>query len=258
MVVTTALQSTESLKTKALVISQQIGILFVNRDEKPLATLQKELSEDILVVGKDKLVLYKKGDSTPFFFHPNSAMFRIKRLLRKEVDPFINACQLTFGMSLLDCTLGLGSDSIVASAVVGNKGRITGLEVNPIVAFIVKEGLKIWETNSDAVNQAMRRIEVLSISHEEYLPLLETSSVDIVYFDPMFEEKIDSDGILPLKQLVEKRKLTESVIEEAKRVARKRVILKDHFRSERFSKYQFQVIKRPSSKFHFGYIECSY
>ncbi|MCG6572888.1 hypothetical protein GFB82_21335, partial [Acinetobacter baumannii] len=49
----------------------------------------------------------------------------------------------------------------------------------------------------------------------------------------------------------------ESAVQEAFRVARKRVVLKDHWKSTRFKadSYQFQVIKRKTAQFHYGYIE---
>jgi hypothetical protein len=42
---------------------------------------------------------------------------------------------------------------------------------------------------------------------------------------------------------------------EAVRVAKKRVILKDHYKSTRFVKFGFQVLRRKTAKFHFAFIE---
>ena len=50
-------------------------------------------------------------------------MFRVKRLMRGEHDPFVQATQLESGMTVLDCTLGMASDSIVASYMVGESGK---------------------------------------------------------------------------------------------------------------------------------------
>ncbi|MFZ7943124.1 hypothetical protein ACO1D1_05675, partial [Neobacillus sp. 19] len=74
--------------------------------------MQLKANSDCLVVGKDRVELFEKGSTLPFFFHPNSAMFRIKRLLSGENDPFADAAQLTEGMTILDCTLGLASDAV--------------------------------------------------------------------------------------------------------------------------------------------------
>ena len=49
--------------------------------------------------------------------------------------------------------------------------------------------------------------------------------------------------------------ITDETIAEAKRVARKRVVLKDHVRSSRFEKHNLYVYKRKSAKFHFGVID---
>ncbi|MGQ0516376.1 class I SAM-dependent methyltransferase, partial [Bacillus sp. D-CC] len=77
-----------------------------------------------------------------------------------------------------------------------------------------------------------------------------------VYLDPMFEETvIESDGIKGLKHFALYHDITDETIAEAKRVARKRVVLKDHFRSSRFEKHNFHVYKRKSAKFHFGVVD---
>ena len=80
--------------------------------------------------------------------------------------------------------------------------------------------------------------------------------MDVVYFDPMFEEALtDSTGINPIRNWAAYTPLTAEVIEEAKRVARKRIVMKNHYHSPLFDQHGFQVIKRPSAKFHFGVIE---
>ena len=64
----------------------------------------------------------------------------------------------------------------------------------------------------------------------------------------------ESSGIRPIKSIVSSGLSDEAVI-EAKRVARKKVVLKDDFRSQRFSYFGFRQIIRKSSKFHFGVID---
>ena len=49
----------------------------------------EQYEQDVLVVGKNRLAIYPKGTEESFFFHPNSAMFRVKRLMRGENDPFV-------------------------------------------------------------------------------------------------------------------------------------------------------------------------
>jgi hypothetical protein len=183
-------------------------------------------------------------------------MFRVKRLLRGETDPFVEASGLKDGMSLLDCTLGLGSDSIVASFATGSNGEVTGVEGNPVLAYIVAEGLKSWDSGLPQMDEAMRRVSVVQGDALAVMERMEDASVDCVYFDPMFEESIlESDGIRGLAKFALSETLTRQMMEQAVRVAEKRVILKDHFRSSRFETFGFKVFKRKSAKFHFGVIE---
>ena len=62
----------------------------------------------------------------------------------------------------------------------------------------------------------------------------------LTYFE---ETVIESDGI-KLKHFALYHDITDETIAEAKRVARKRVVLKDHFRSSRFEKHNFYVYKK--------------
>ena len=232
---------------------------YKERNQRSILSMQMEWQEDCMVIGKNKTELFpflEEGMSEPFFFHPNSASFRIKRLLKQEEDPFIAATMLTPGMSLLDCTLGMGSDSIVASFAVGATGKVVGVEGNKYTSFIVKSGLKTWMSDLEVMNAAMKRIEVITLNHLVYLKSLGEDSFDCVYFDPMFELSIlESDGLKALRTWAIYEDLSTESIKEALRVAKKRVVLKDYFRSTRFQQHQFSVKIRKSSKFHYGIIE---
>jgi hypothetical protein len=256
MFITTAGRTTEEMKILAQSIAKELSISYFDRNKKSVAYLQQFHDDSCIVVGKERLELFPLGETEPFFFHPNSAMFRIKRLLKGEHDPFIDACQLEKGMSFLDCTLGLASDSIVASFQVGREGNVTGLEGEKFLSYMVRNGLQNWTTEINEMNDSMRRIEVLNTHCYDYLKNLPNNSVDCIYFDPMFENNIlESDGIQAITNIAIYNPLKADWIEEALRVARKRVVLKDHYLSNRFSQFGFEVIRRKTAKFHFGFIE---
>ncbi|KAB2338197.1 hypothetical protein F7731_01105 [Cytobacillus depressus] len=256
MIITTAGRTNEEMNALAINIAKELNSKYVFRRKRSVAAIQEAEKDDCIVVGNERLELYLFGEKDPFFFHPNSAMFRIKRLLKGEHDPFIEAACLRPGKTVLDCTLGLASDSIVASFVVGVEGRVTGIEGNRYLAYLVKKGLQAWDSEISVMNEAMERIEVVNSLSLSYLKNLPDNSYDIVYFDPMFEEHIlESDGIKALSRFAVYEDLTHELIGEAYRVAKEKVILKDHFRSERFKKYQFEVLIRKSSKFHFGVLQ---
>ncbi|MDE5412879.1 class I SAM-dependent methyltransferase [Alkalihalobacterium chitinilyticum] len=258
MYITTALKHNEKLVEEAKTISLDLDALYIDREDKPIEVMIEELGDDIFVVGKKKLFYYSIHSTEPFFFHPNSAMFRFKRLQKDGYDPFIEVSQLQEGMSLLDCTLGLGSDAIIAQSVVGSSGKVAGIEGSRSIAYIVKEGLKHWDSGNNLFNQAMRSVQVIHGNHFEVLRRLEDASYDVVYFDPMFEADLEtSQGLTPLKSLALYQPITVETIKEAKRVARQRVVFKDHWKSDRFAKFGFDVIKRRTSKFHFGYYDIN-
>jgi 16S rRNA G966 N2-methylase RsmD len=256
MIITTAGRANKHTIDVALELSKRTLNPYVSRNKLSIQQLQEKHNEDILVVENERLLLHIKSVNVPIFFHPNSAMFRIKRLMNEEKDPLIEAAQLNDSMSFLDCTLGLGSDSIVASFVAGTQGKVVGVESNPHIAFIVKQGFNRYKSGVTKMDDAMRRIIVEQLDHYSYLSTLPSSSFDVIYFDPMFDQNIEqSDGIRGLKQVVSPKSLSEEVIIEAKRVAKKRIVLKDHWQSERFEKFGFKVLRRKSAKFHFGVIE---
>ncbi|MDG4656300.1 class I SAM-dependent methyltransferase [Ectobacillus antri] len=253
MIITTAGRTNKEMTTYARRVADELNGTFVKRNDATIHDMHTKYEEDILVAGKNRLEMYPRGGDSSFFFHPNSASFRIKRLMRGEHDPFVQATGLQAGMTFLDCTLGMASDSIVASYITKEAGRVVGTEANRYMAYIVEKGLLSWQSDIPEINEAMHRVTVMHTEHLTYLQTCETDSFDVVYFDPMFEESIlESDGLKGLKRYALYDDIIADTIEEALRVAKQRVVLKDHFRSERFTKYGFTPIRRKTAKFHFG------
>ncbi|MEW9049919.1 MAG: class I SAM-dependent methyltransferase [Neobacillus sp.] len=256
MFVTTAGRTNEQMIKKAYETAKILGVEYIPRQKKSIHSIQLAFHSDCLVVGKERLELFLIGSEEPFFFHPNSAMFRIKRLLNGEHDPFADAVNLSEGMSFLDCTLGLAADSIVASYLVGKEGKVIGIEAQKYISYLVTEGLKTWDSGLESMNAAMARVHVINDNAQDYLKHLPDESFDCVYFDPMFGEPIiESNGISTLSNLAMHESLNNEMINEALRVARKRVVLKDHYKSENFYQYNFYVHRRKTAKFHYGILE---
>lgn len=256
MFITTAGRTNDEMIIMAKQTAIELEIKYVQRQKRSLLDLMESEQDDCIVVGKNRLELYPFREDDSFFFHPNSSMFRVRRLMKGDHDPFIDAAKLKPGMTLLDCTLGLASDSIVASYIVGPRGKVIGVEANPYMAFLVEKGLRYWRSDLEEMNEAMRRIQVIQNHSLEIMTQFADNSVDCVYFDPMFEERIlESDGIRGLSRFANFDSLTIEMIHHSLRIARQRVILKDHYRSTRFLDFGFKVYKRKTSKFHFGVLE---
>ncbi|WP_212391856.1 class I SAM-dependent methyltransferase [Sporosarcina beigongshangi] len=233
-----------------------LGYPVVERKKRSVARLQQEYRSDVIVAGKERFDLYRVGMDEPFFFHPNSAAFRLKRLLKGESDPLVEVSQLKQGDSFLDCTLGLASDSIVASFITGDSGKITGIEADPAVAFITGRGLRTFPSESPQLVRAMGRIDVIHVEAVKFLREQADASWDIVYIDPMFHAPItESSNFTALRQVGVHSLLTQEWVEQAQRVCKRRVIVKDRFDSPVFEQFKLQQKIRPNTKFHFGFIE---
>ena len=219
----------------ASIASRELGYPIVERKKRSVLRLQHEYEADVLVAGKDRYELFREGMEQPLFFHPNSAAFRLKRIEKGETDPLIESSGIAEGDSFLDCTLGLASDSIIASYIIGDSGKCLGLEADPTVAFLTKTGLRKFPASSEALATSMHRIEVIQTEAIEFLLNQPDSSWDVVYIDPMFHAPIDeSTNFKPLRQAGVHTTLTKKWVEEALRVCKRRVVVKERFDSAVF------------------------
>lgn len=189
-------------------------------------------------------------------FHPSMALIRLINLLREESDRYLEATQLKPGDSLIDATLGLGTDALIGAWAVGEIGSVLGVEQSPILAAMVQDGLNHFEelipkaVSSDkqkawaSLAQASGRIKVLWGDHREIFKSTPGRSCDVVYFDPMFRRTCQQSGsIRPLHYLSDHSPLEPEVIQEACRIARRRVVLKERKNSSEFSRLGFEILK---------------
>ncbi|MBP1931584.1 class I SAM-dependent methyltransferase [Ammoniphilus resinae] len=256
MIVTTSQKVNDMLLTKAKNIAVELSVPFVERDGRSIESLYRIWNEErVLVVSSGGIKWHIKGANQPLFFHPGLSVVRIKRLLRGDNDIMIQTCQLMPGNSFLDCTLGLAADSIVASFIVGEKGKVVGLESEPMIAYLVAEGLKEIQLFPE-LDQAARRISVSSGDHLLQLSQMRDNSFDVVYFDPMFRHGTQqSSSLQSLRQFANWAPLTMAAIDEAKRVAKRRVVLKEKKDSGEFDRLGFSIIVREHMDVAYGVIE---
>ncbi|MBK3495104.1 class I SAM-dependent methyltransferase [Viridibacillus sp. YIM B01967] len=257
-IVTTAARPDALSKKLAEQACDALNVHFVERKKRGVAKMAAFHNANVIVAGKNRYEYYKLGADAPFFFHPSSAAFRLKRAARGEIDTFLAACQLNEGDTFLDCTLGMATDSMMAAFAVGESGKVIGCEGNANVAFIVSEGMKRYDITNLPLLSCMEQIEVVHSVALDYLKLQPDNSFDVVYMDPMFEETIEeSTNFQPLRQAGLHEGLSDEWMEQAKRVAKKRIVLKAHFKSDLFERYGFIHDVRLSSKFHYGVLELT-
>ncbi|AWE07624.1 hypothetical protein DCE79_09620 [Lysinibacillus sp. 2017] len=233
--------------------SEALDVKVIPRQKRAVRKMAEQYDANILVAGKNRFEYYALGAEAPFFYHPNSAAFRLKRVARGEDEPLLTACDLHKGDTFLDCTLGIGSDSLLAAYAVGKEGKVVGLEADQNVAFIVKTGMQMYDTAELPLTHCMRDIEVVHATALDYLKSQPDASFDVVYMDPMFEEVIEeSTNFEVLRHAGSHISLSEAWVREALRVAKKRVVLKAHYKSEWFEQFGFVRDVRLSAKFHYG------
>lgn len=245
MIVTTSLGMDEGLVYRARLIASELGIEYKERKKQSVGKMLGTY-EAVLVLYKDKLILEQRGGQV-LFFHPDTAMLRIK----SGRDPLLELLGPD-KQTVLDCTMGLASDSIVLASA-GH--QVTALESSQLIHFMVSRGLKEFDSGNEAVNQSMRSIQTIWTDSLTYLMTQADQSVDVVYVDPMFSQEIkESDNLDGLKPFANYTALSEEFLKECRRVARKKLILKAHFRDPAFEKFGFRRHIRPNQKFHYGEI----
>lgn len=255
-IVTTGSKWSPQLENTAKEIAYSLALPYIPRTHLSLDCMRKSCHADqILVATKQRLQLVMPDGV--YFFHVGMAKLRIKSIREGKYDHMAKAMDLAPGHWVLDCTLGLGTDAIVASYLTGDRGRVVGLETSPIIAEILRRGLQTYEETDAEIAAAMRRIAVINSDYLDYLRNLPDKSFDVVYFDPMFRRPVkDSSGIAPLRSLANAAPLTGEAVIEAKRIARRRVVFKETSGSSEFQRLGFQhYCGGKYSSVAFGYIE---
>ena len=219
-------------------MAAKLGAPFAERGNTSLDSLRERYGVSCVMVAKEKLVV-----DTPdgeLYFHPGMAHLRLKNLRRGESDHLLNALGIVEGMRILDCTLGMGADAIVESFGVGETGEVIALEKNPVVAALIAHGLETSEGEHPTTVASMRRVCVVRSDYLDFLREQPDDSFDAVSFDPMFRHPFtESAGIHPLRFLADPRPVSGEAIQEARRVARCRVVLKESSKSREFSRLGF-------------------
>lgn len=242
LLVTTALKNSPGIIREAKNIAEVLKIPYLPRENYSIKALTEQCNTSaILVVSTERLTMVNGEEE--YFFHPSMAKIRIKDLVSGQSDQMARAMDLNPGDSVLDCTLGLGTDALVESFVTGSTGQITGLEKIPVLALITQRGLQEYVDNNDRINQAMRRIKVINADYNLFLKEAPDNSYDVVYFDPMFRRpNLKSSAINALRLLAEHEPLKEDIIRQAMRVARKRVVIKERKGSAEFARLDFKAV----------------
>ena len=245
-ILTTAQKSNEAIQEEAKALASSMHMTYIKRGKTSIPALfSKYQCEYIAVLAGSGLTIHFP-ENQQHTFHLSMAQLRILRLQRGEGDHLINSVQTILNanhplgkeeFSFLDCTIGLGSDSIVVSYAFP-QAKIKGLEGSLPIWLATSYGLAHYSHNVKSVTDALRRIEVSHDTFETYVPNLPDDSIDIIYFDPMFEVPVEeSPQFKPLRGHTMESHIDDKIMEEAMRVASCGVIIKERPFSSVFQKY---------------------
>lgn len=230
MIITTSQKASLSVKEETQELADSLNLAYRERHKKPISELL--LSDmPVAVISKNQLTIHF-NENQEHRFHLSMAQLRILRLQKGEDDHLVKAVgslidESSDAFSIIDCTLGLGSDSIIMSYAFPN-AHIIGVEASFPIWLSTWFGLKSFTHEDISVTNALRRIDARHDNFESYLQRLPNHSVDILYFDPMFEVPIEeSPQFKPLRGHTSEGRITDSVIQEARRVCRLGFIIKE-------------------------------
>ena len=175
----------------------------------------------VLILGEARADLVCRGRS--YRASLGMAFLRLVRARKGEIDPLVKAAGLKAGDAELDATLGLAGDALVAAEA--TRTVVLGLEASAVLAAFVTAALRRIQAPGRV---AAELIDVRCADHRVVLKEMPASSVDVVLLDPMFRSAAEAGALFEVvRQLGDPAPLTGETLREARRVARRGVLVKD-------------------------------
>ena len=156
-------------------------------------------------------------------FHQGTAAKRLRALRHGGTDPLIRAGGLRPGDRVLDATLGLGRDSLVAAWALGPGGAVLGVEADLVLAVLAADGFAGAVPRPGLGPRAgpSRRLPAGARG-----PGRRGERVDVVLLDPMFTDPRASDhGFALARDHTVATPLTPEWVALARAVARRWVVV---------------------------------
>ncbi len=228
LAVTTAVSPTPEIVQQAQALADELNAAYAPRRNVTLAQVFRETGAQRLLIVERHRLLLRDADGTEHFFHPNLALVRGLNILRGARDLFAEATGLGAGDQLLDCTLGFSAEATLGAMLVGETGTVVGLESVPELAALTRAGVRQFPLQTKRIREAMGRVQVVTADYRVYLAQCADGAFDVVYFDPFFEERLPGsvNSVSPLAHFGNPAPLHVPSVQEARRVARRRVVVK--------------------------------
>lgn len=230
-------------EARARAIAAEYALPFIERARKESLESWLLRYDGVFVSARNGLTLWSRGGELRW--SEGLAHLRVGRIDDGEGgdDQFLRHAQLRPGDAVLDCTLGLAQDALVAARAVGPGGRVVGVEKSRALYVLTTEGLGAHE-----YGPASAKIETVNDDAASFLAGQQARSFDVVVFDPMHEKPNKAQPAFEgLRTWADYAELTEPMIEAARRVAKRYVLIKASRYSQDLKKFGLTAETAPSS-----------
>lgn len=219
LVVTTSRKARGPVVAVAESSAHEWGLDFIERGERPISDIVGPSVVAFIFSNADMHIATMDG---PLRFHLGTAHIRMQSLSRGEADPMIRAGEIGLGDQILDTTFGLGRDARVAAMAVGSAGTVDAMESGHALFRLAQIGL-----DAEVLDDAHATISLRHGNSIDFLGSCDDGAYDVVLIDPMFETPKASDsGFARLRHVADHHPLSRAWVREARRVARRWVVLK--------------------------------
>ncbi|TDM15423.1 class I SAM-dependent methyltransferase [Macrococcus bovicus] len=219
-----------------------VEVEIVTRGKKTIRDFFRVDATPLIVISHQLPQLYFDSDSK-IVYHENTTRFKIKAFERRhEMPPLIDIMQVETSdrLTIVDSTMGMGNDLVLMASVL-TQSHFHAFERHPLIYFVISEG----------IGQHHPALQERIVFHYGTADAECLQAADIVYADPMFEETIDQQSGMAVLHRVLPESRNEDFIRYLVKYSRC-LILKAHFRSPLFERFDFDVKVRKSTKSHFG------
>ncbi len=234
-------------------LAERFGLSAQDRAGRPVRQILADAAgAPVLVLAARRADLYPGGRS--FRASAGMAFLRVLRARKGEVDPLVGAAGLRPGDRVLDATLGLGGDALVAAHATGVE--VVGVEKDAVLAAFTQAGLRRLQKHG---RDPARLVRVVHADHRAFLRAQPAGAFDVVLLDPMFRRAGEAGPLFELLRAhAEHAPLDAETLREARRVARRGVLVKDAAPGHELLRLGIEpILTRRSAAIAFGWIECA-
>ncbi len=234
-IVTTSRRASPDIRAQAKQKATTWGLPYFERHDDSITDATGD-AEAIFVFDHNGLIL--SVNQSRLRFSLGTAALRLKSLARGGSDTLVKAGELQAGDSVLDATLGLGHDALVAARAVGPSGNVTAIESSWPLFTLMSEGFAHYEAGNESTF-----VQPVFEDSRKYLSGVEKASFDVIILDPMFGVPKRSDGSFEVLRLFANHSgLDLEWVQLARRAAKRWIVVKTDkeqrwFKSEKLERF---------------------